>query len=373
MREPRRRRRSLAALVTAAICAGALVATSAPAVAAPTTERIAGSDRYQTAAAIAQRDYRNGSEVVYLTLGSDFPDALAGAPAAVADGAPILLTRSGGLPKSTRDRLAALNPGEVRVLGGEQVVKNAVLNEIGATLPRAQVERVSGKNRFETAVAVSKATFSRGVTSAFVVNGQDYPDALTAGPVAGKVDAPVLLVRKEGVPASVRSELRRLEPENIYVLGGSSAVSNQVVNELESLASSKVHRLSGNDRYGTAVSVSQEWFPRGASTVYLSTGLDFPDALAGGPAATQADGPILLIRGDSIPKVVRDEIERLDPDTVVALGGSSVISNAALNSITDPPKPSPGKTEQPRPDKYVTAGAFCGQADRGKTAKTKTG
>jgi len=88
-------------------------------------------------------------------------------------------------------------------------------------------------------------------------------------------------------------------------------------------------RVAGNDRFETAVAISQIWTPEDTLTVFLATGLNFPDALAGG-ASTLLEGPILLVTKDTLPQVTADEITRLQPCLVVAFGGTGTISDAVI-------------------------------------------
>jgi putative cell wall-binding protein len=84
--------------------------------------RLSGADRYATAAAISAASFAPGVTAAYLAVGTGFPDALAGVPAAALDGAPILLTRTASLPDATVAELNRLRPGSVKILGGEGVV-----------------------------------------------------------------------------------------------------------------------------------------------------------------------------------------------------------------------------------------------------------
>ena len=86
-------------------------------------------------------------------------------------------------------------------------------------------------------------------------------------------------------------------------------------------ASGNVTRLAGGDRFSTSVAVSTGTFAD-ASTVFIATGANFPDALGGGPVAGRAPGPLLLVNGGSLPISVSIELQRLDPDRVVVLGGT---------------------------------------------------
>jgi putative cell wall-binding protein len=81
------------------------------------------------------------------------------------------------------------------------------------------------------------------------------------------------------------------------------------------------------------VKISQRAFPQGAPVVYVARGTDFPDALAGG---TLTDGPVLLVPSCSaIPSTVLDEIRRVDPQQVVALGGTAAICPAVLEAAAN--------------------------------------
>lgn len=90
---------------------------------------------------------------------------------------------------------------------------------------------------------------------------------------------------------------------------------------------SAVTRLSGPDRYGTAAAISQETFAPNVPVVYIATGQNYPDALAGGPAAGAGNGPILLVTQNSIPATIATELTRLKPAKIVILGGSNVVSD----------------------------------------------
>ncbi|MCS3444217.1 cell wall-binding repeat-containing protein, partial [Microbacterium phyllosphaerae] len=129
--------------------------------------------------------------------------------------------------------LARLKPQRIVVLGGSGVVSDAVMSKLRA-YAAVGVSRQSGLSRWETAVAVSKATFpSAGVPVVFVANGRNFPDALAGAGAAGHLGGPVLLTEANGIPAVVAAELARLKPQRIVVLGGSGVVSDAVMSKLE--------------------------------------------------------------------------------------------------------------------------------------------
>jgi putative cell wall-binding protein len=99
-----------------------------------------------------------------------------------------------------------------------------------------------------------------------------------------------------------------------------------VADALQAYTSAPVERLHGVDRYETAAAVSRSAFAPGAPAAFVATGATFPDALAAGPAAIKARGPVLLTRGDVLPVATRDELVRLAPSTVYLLGGTGAVS-----------------------------------------------
>ena len=295
-------------------------------------ERWAGSNRYTTAIVVSQSIYPDGADVVYLAVGTNHPDAIAGGPAAAAEGAPILLVTTSDLPGNTRDELVRLAPSRVVILGGEAAVSTAVADAVTVALPGATVERRAGATRYETAVEVSRAVFAPGIDTVFVASGVNFPDALAAAPAAASLGSPVLLVPTNGLPAAVQAEIERLAPNRIVVVGSSTSISEVTFGILSTLAPS-VERITANDRYAMSVAVSAAFFPPGTETVYLAVGSDFPDALAAGPATGHSSGPLLLVQTSSLPPVVRDELIRLGPHRIIILGGTAAISAALENEL----------------------------------------
>lgn len=290
-------------------------------IAFPST-RVAGADRFATAAAMSQVRSPGGTDVAYLATGSSFADALAGGPAAEESGGTVLLVTKDSVPAATRTEMDRLSPEEVVVLGGAGAVSDAVVNDLGA-------RRIAGANRYATAAAISADTFDPLVPVVYIATGESFPDAL-AGAAAGALEGgPVLLVTRDAIPSETDLELRRLLPRRIVILGGPAAVSAGVQSSLAtSTRPGQVARLAGADRYATSVEVSKATFPGTAARVYLATGRNFPDALAGGPVAANGPGPLLLVPGGCMPTSVRDEINRLAPERLVFLGGSGAVSGA---------------------------------------------
>lgn len=295
--------------------------------------RLAGSDRFATAAAISKSRFAGGASTVFIATGASFPDALAGSPAAAKANGPILLTSSNELPSATATELARLKPTKIVILGGAGAVSGNVASRL-ATYARTVV-RWSGSDRFATAATVSRNTFAPGVAVAYVTTGSSFPDALSGGAIAGRNGGPILLVQQKVVPAATAGELARLKPSKIVILGGLGAVNGSVADAIRPYATSGwVQRLAGADRYATSVQVSRASYgSAGSDAVFVATGANFPDGLAGGPVAALLPGPLLLTTPTQLPAVVGTELNRLDPSKVYVLGGIGSVSANVVRGI----------------------------------------
>jgi|GEM_PF-3340064 len=289
-----------------------------------TVTRLAGTDRYSTAVAISRASFQPGVPVAYVSSGLDFPDALAGAPVAAMNGAPILLVRPTSIPSAVTAELKRLTPKRIIVLGGAGVVSEKVRTRLDA-LTSGSATRLAGADRYATSAAISRASFP-SASVVYLANGSGFADALSGAPVAGMKKGPVLLVKRDSIPASVARELIRLSPSEVVVLGGDGAISHRVTDRLPLTTEYTVRWLFGEDRYGTSADISQASFARQPSVAYIANGLTFPDALAGAVVAGMQRGPVLLVAAGSIPAEVRTELQRLKPHKIVVLGGTGVVS-----------------------------------------------
>jgi len=296
----------------------------------PSVTPAAGANRYATAAEISMLHHPIAEAVgtVFVATGANFPDALAGAVAAAAAGSPLLLT--GSVPQVTADELDRLDPDDIIILGGEAVVDPAT----AATLSGwGAITRLSGANRYDTAIAISQHLYPTDGTadSVVIATGTGFADALAGASLAALGNGPVLLTQPGALPTSVAAEIGRLAPDQIFVLGGEAAVSAAVFAQLQGLAPTT--RISGANRYATAVEISMAAFPGRAGVVYIAVGTNFPDALAGAAQAAASGSPVLLTPSDALPQSVIDEITRLDPYAIVILGGTAVISQAVEDQL----------------------------------------
>jgi len=296
--------------------------------------RLSGADRFDTSAAISAASFAPDVPAVYIANGLNFPDALSAGAVGGKTGSPVLLVNPGGIPDAVQQALTRLRPREIIVLGGTSSVSDAIAQQLrGFTL--GTVTRLSGPDRFATSAAISAASFAPDVPNVYIANGLNFPDALSAAPIAGKEGSPVLLVYPGSIPPVIQQELARLRPANIVVLGGLNSVSGEVVQQLAGLTSGTVARLSGPDRFATSAAVSQARFLPGVDTVYIANGLNFPDALSAAPVGGRSGSPVLLVYPDSIPAVIWAELDRLTPKQITVLGGLNSVDEKVAQQLAE--------------------------------------
>lgn len=289
--------------------------------------RLSGADRYETAAAISRHGFTDPAKVSTLVVasGADFPDALSAAPLAAKLGGPLLLTHPSGLPAATTTEIKRLKPSKIVLIGGTTAVPAAVetalksLVTAGGTVPR-----ISGADRYATSVAIGKYGWSSS-TAAFIATGFDYPDALSAGAAAGKLGAPAVLVPGTfgAAPAATTAFLTSIGVTTVYIAGGATVVSAGIEKELK--AKHAVVRYAGTDRFNTSTLIAKAHHTKGGS-MYLASGLNFPDALAGAVVAGRLKAPLVLSAQGCVLANVNDAQRVVTPSRLVLLGGVSLLT-----------------------------------------------
>ena len=209
--------------------------------------RFDGADRYDTAKKIAEKMREKGNtKVVELVSGENYPDAVSMTSMAVKDNAPILLTKKDSLPKYTKEALAKWDVETVKIAGLDKAVSKNVEKELkegfktvkdakdkNKIYPGAkEIVRFGGSDRYETSKIIAAESFPESEKGVYVT-GENFPDALVAGSYAGKNKAPILLVKKDKLPQSVKNYTENSKINNITVIGGKMAVSEKVFDLLK--------------------------------------------------------------------------------------------------------------------------------------------
>lgn len=300
----------------------------------PKPQRLGGTDRYEQSVMASQSLARRHADIVYVASGEKFPDALSAASIAGLHDVPLLLTARDGLPEVVRREIVRLTPMTIVIVGGEASVSENVASQLSRTVTGVTVTRVGGADRF----AVSRSLIRDPLVGApasktmMLATGAQFTDALSAAPASAKINAPVLLVDGgETAPTSDESVLLAARGTNVAVIvGGEASVSAALKTSLD--ATLTTFRAAGPDRFTTSVAVNSSTFGS-ADIAYLASGVSFPDALSGAPAAAHFDAPLYLVRPDCVPTVVLDDLARLAPTTIVMLGGPATLGQGVADLV----------------------------------------
>jgi len=201
---------------------------------------------------------------------------------------------------------------------------------IAPTIPTSV--RLSGADRFATSIAASRAAFPSGAGTVLIVNAAASVDATVAAGMAASLEAPLLYVQTSSVPSAVLTELRRLAPTSIVVVGGTAVVADAALVQLRSVAAD-VRRFGGADRYETSrLALLRDGAT--ADTVYLAGGANLIDApLASVAAATTGRGAMLVNGLAPLDAATLAALREVDATSLVIVGGLGTVTAAFESSL----------------------------------------
>lgn len=202
------------------------------------------------------------------------------------------------------------------------------------TLSSTPGERINGAARYETSYLVAKKGWTSSDT-VIIAPGTDYPDALCAGPLAGKNNAPILLAKNESLDnqQELKNLLSSLNVKKVYIVGGTGVLSSSFENQIKAM-NITTKRLGGANRYDTSVKIAQEVGTTGE--VVISTGLNFADSLSISSVAGIKGMPILLTKNSEFPSSARNYLNSKNITKTYVVGGSGIISDALFKTFKNP-------------------------------------
>ena len=298
--------------------------------------RYAGKNRYATAAEISKNSFNSADNVV-LAYGLDSADALAGVSLAAKLKAPLLLTSKDKLPSETVDEIKRLGAKNVTILGGTGAISDdvkAAIEKIGV-----KTERIAGSTRFGTATAIAEKLSSEP-EEIFFVYAFNYPDALSASAVAAIKNAPVIYLKTGGdIDADTAKYLEKVKGKvkNAYVIGGDKVITDDMMKKagdaLGLETGKTITRISGKNRFETCIAVNNAFKDvLTGKAISVATGVDFPDALAGGVFAAMNKTPLFLT-GKTLDEQQLNYLNSRKASSIFVFGGTGAVSDDAAKQI----------------------------------------
>ena len=199
------------------------------------------------------------------------------------------------------------------------------------------ITELTGSDRYETAVKISKEGWKNGSDKVVIINGDVSIDGIISTPLATTYNAPILLVEKNNVPNSVKSELKRLNPKDIIIIGDENAISKTTTNQIKSTVNASQTRLNGSNRYETSLLIAKEIDKNhDVEKVYITNANGGEvDALTIAAKAGQDKQPIILTDKNSITDNTYKWLKSEDLQNAYFIGGPQMISTNVINKVND--------------------------------------
>lgn len=194
------------------------------------------------------------------------------------------------------------------------------------SLIKAKNSRISGSNRFSTAVEVSKMNYKKSET-VILANSEKATDILTTSPLAESLECPVLYTKDNDIPEETISEMERLGVKRVIVIGGKKSVSDSVFKELSSKY--ELNRVAGSDRFDTANKIAKEVVKRSSEKkkAIMVSSESYVDALTISSLATKENIPIVITNSKNLSEKTEEFLKNNEIKEIVYVGGNNSISN----------------------------------------------
>ena len=275
------------------------------------TTRISGKDRITTSVEISKSAYTT-SENVVLASGFNFADALSAGQLASALDAPLLLSSQDKLDSQTKNEINRLKAKKVFVVGGDSAISKT---GIDTTLKSEKIDvtRLEGQDRYSTSQKVMEKTKEIiNPEYLLIASGKNFPDALAA--TGFFVNHKSVMVLSDGITYP-QSNLQEI------AIGG----KNQLP-----LKGFKGRRVSGKDRYETALEIAKLSFDKNNNAI-LASGQVFADSLSAVSLTKKHNAPIILTQANSLTENAK---KYLNGKNVFIVGGEKTVVNKIMTNIT---------------------------------------
>lgn len=285
-----------------------------------------GSDRYQTAIELSKHTFAKTANAVIIASGESYPDALAGSTLASVLHAPLILTKKNSIKSDILLELARLKPKSTYILGGRDTISEGVEKEIKNV--HDNVERLYGVNRYDTSVKIAekvRALTDNKIKDTVIVNGKNFPDALSAGALGAKLKAPLILTNGKSLPTGYENVMNKSERNLNTIVGGPDSVDIPYL---------YADRISGINRYETSAALAQKFFAK-SQTAVVASGLDYPDGLSSVTLYHAYQMPILLTNKKNLNASVINYLNLNDVNTALVVGGMSSIGVTPRDEVKE--------------------------------------
>lgn len=199
-----------------------------------------------------------------------------------------------------------------------------------------KVVKMEGKDRYETASKISKIGWEKGAKNVVIVNGNEknMVDGLSATPFANAKNAPLLLSNNKTLPNSTINELKRLKPDNVYIIGGNTSIPESIVKSIKDCTDADITRIGGRNRYETSLKIAEQLDKLvDVDEIYVSSGNGEVDALSIASVAGKEKSPIILTSVNKLDDKSYDFIKSENVKDAYFIGGNKKISDNVIRQV----------------------------------------
>ncbi|MBI5232252.1 MAG: cell wall-binding repeat-containing protein [Coriobacteriales bacterium] len=297
--------------------------------------RIEGSNRYTAAAELSKSAFEDGKGgTIVIASGENWAEGAAASSYAYAKDGPLLYVNKLGIPAVTKTEILRLAPTEAVIVGNYGSIPLSVgraLRKMGIPI----VRRIDGADRYEIAADIARELVNTGGVEggkAMIVSGESCWGAVAAAPVAAAGQMPVLLVRRNSVPAATAEVIEELGLDTTVIVGNTTTISSTVARQLPG-----VTRLSGGSPYTAAAAVAGYGIDElglNARTVGLVRGDHFANGLAAGPILARSRQVMLFTQPNTLSTTTRGFLtaRKNTIARIVAVGGTNTLSDGTFTA-----------------------------------------
>lgn len=290
--------------------------------------RIGGDSRYSTSVNIAKNLYTGNVDTIMLVNSKKYADILSSVPVANKLNAPILYTEYNKIPHEVFEFIKNKSVKNIILIGGKDSISERQKDYLEKS--NLKVERISGKNRYDTSINLNKIFLDNTgkIEEVIITSGQNYSDALSITPYAIKNKLPIFITDGRILDSSIKDILSKNSGIKAYVIGGKNSISDEVVLELNRYTNN-IKRISGSDRYSTAVEISKNIMKPIDRKAFLANGEEYVDSLIGSQIAGKEGLPILLTKYAGMPNCTYEYIQS-NIGNITIIGGEKTIPSSQI-------------------------------------------
>ena len=298
-------------------------------------KKMIGDNRYGTAVKVSQEGWTSANTVVIVNRNAGIAGTIA-TPLATTYNAPILLSSKDVVPANIINEIKRLKAKNIIIVGNTSDVSSKAVSVLSKT--GAKISRISGSNNFELSLNVAKAIDKdHDVTKAYIANGSSGEiDALTIAAKAGEDKQPIILTEQNAINSSVYNWLKSENLTDAYLIGGTTVLSNNVLNKIDGIVSADVtkNRVSGSDRHETNAAVIKRFYTnKNINSLFVAKSDELIDALTCGPLAAKKKSPILINPTNYVSARHTENLNTYKAEKVYQIGGG--ISSKVITSISN--------------------------------------